>query len=91
MIQVTSVDPVPARQVFSKKLLSTHYNFINLQFYTSVAALVVQLPIMLCQPAFIYGQRSENATRGMSSELFLYLVINGTFFHLQVPMPRTTV
>ena len=73
-----------ALQVFSRKLLSTHYNFINLQFYTSAAALVVQLPIMLCRPAFIYGQRSEGTTSEMSRELFVYLIINGAFFHLQV-------
>ena len=30
------------QNVYSKKLLSTHYNYINLQFYTSAAALVVQ-------------------------------------------------
>ena len=35
------------QNVFSKKLLSTHYNYVNLQFYTSVAALVVQLPYMV--------------------------------------------
>ena len=31
------------QNVFSKKLLSTHYNYVNLQFYTSAAALVVPL------------------------------------------------
>jgi solute carrier family 35 protein E2 len=40
-----SIDCV--QNVFSKKLLSTHYNYINLQFYTSAAALVIQLPHML--------------------------------------------
>ena len=30
------------QNVFSKKLLSTHYNYVNLQFYTSAAALVFQ-------------------------------------------------
>ena len=35
------------QNVFSKKLLSTHYNYVNLQFYTSAAALTVQLPLML--------------------------------------------
>ena len=34
------------QNVFSKKLLSTHYNYINLQFYTSAAALLIQLPLM---------------------------------------------
>ena len=45
------------QNVFSKKLLSTHYNYINLQFYTSAAALVVQLPFMLylLLPAWLAG------------------------------------
>ena len=35
------------QNVFSKKLLNSHYNYVNLQFYTSVAALIIQLPLML--------------------------------------------
>ena len=36
-----------AQNVFSKKLLSTHYNYVNLQFYTSAAALAFQLPVRI--------------------------------------------
>ncbi len=35
------------QNVFSKKLLSGRYNYISLQFYTSAAALVVQVPVWL--------------------------------------------
>ena len=36
------------QNVFSKKLLSVKgYNYVNLQFYTSAAALTVQLPVMI--------------------------------------------
>ncbi|KAL1515227.1 hypothetical protein AB1Y20_001862 [Prymnesium parvum] len=75
------------QNVFSKKLLSTHYNYINLQFYTSAAALVVQLPILLLRPVFIYGQREEaEESTGLNRELLFYLILNGAFFHLQSVM-----
>ena len=45
------------QNVFSKKLLSTHYNYVNLQIYTSAAALVVQLPLMLYSSTYIYIDR----------------------------------
>ena len=61
------------QNVFSKKLLSTHYNYINLQFYTSAAALIIQLPLMLYNHAGAWW-RQEHA---WSSELALCLLLNG--------------
>jgi len=76
------------QNVFSKKLLSTHYNYINLQFYTSAAALVVQLPLLLYRLG-IFSTQEGDAQEGsmpLSSELFFYLLLNGAFFHLQSVM-----
>ena len=66
--------------MFSKKLLSTHYNYVNLQFYTSAAALVVQLPLMLYSalPSWIAGGQLVDST------LALHLLFNGAAFHAQV-------
>jgi len=63
------------QNVFSKKLLSTHYNYVNLQFYTSAAALVVQLPLML--------YNSYYSELDFSPTLMLALLVNGLFFHMQ--------
>lgn len=68
------------QNVFSKKLLSTHYNYVNLQFYTSAAALVVQLPLMLYLHADLLLSSDWNQ---ISSELILALLLNGIFFHMQ--------
>lgn len=65
------------QNVFSKRLLSTHYNYVNLQFYTSAAALVLQLPLTL------YNESSALERHPMTTELAIALFINGTFFHLQ--------
>jgi len=67
------------QNVFSKKLLSTHYNYINLQFYTSAAALLVQMPYML------YSRYSEGSdvSSSFSATLACALLLNGVFFHMQ--------
>ena len=70
------------QNVFSKKLLSTHYNYINLQFYTSAGALLLQLPLMLYNHA---GALSRQET-AWSNELALSLLLNGIAFHLQSVM-----
>ena len=67
------------QNVFSKKLLSTHYNYVNLQFYTSAAALVVQLPLMLYNN--LGRWMAEGST--LSLELAFSLLVNGLFFHMQ--------
>lgn len=70
------------QNVFSKKLLSTHYNYINLQFYTSAAALLIQLPLML----YNHAGRLWRQELAISAELALYLMANGLAFHLQSVM-----
>ena len=76
----TGIDCV--QNVFSKKLLTTHYNYINLQFYTSAAALLIQLPLMLYKH-FGAWLRQEHT---FSAELALCLLLNGMAFHLQSVM-----
>lgn len=70
------------QNVFSKKLLSTHYNYVNLQFYTSAAALVIQAPLMAYNHAGTLW-RQESA---FSWELAAWLLLNGACFHLQSVM-----
>ncbi len=67
------------QNVFSKKLLSSHYNYVNLQFYTSAAALIIQLPTMLYTnlPLLLSGQSI------LSAELSAMLLLNGVCFHMQ--------
>lgn len=74
------------QNVFSKKLLSTHYNFVNLQFYTSAAALAVQLPLMLyINSGLFFGAGGAGGAEedSLSLELLVALFVNGIFFHLQ--------
>ena len=70
------------QNVFSKKLLNSHYNYVNLQFYTSVAALIIQLPLMLYNHLGSWI-RQEHA---FSWELAICLLANGLAFHLQSVM-----
>ncbi len=70
------------QNVFSKKLLSTHYNYINLQFYTSAAALAIQLPLVLYSHSGPWWRQE----RAWSTELAVHLVLNGMAFHLQSVM-----
>ena len=55
------------------RLLSTHYNFVNLQFYTSAAALVFQLPLML----YYHAGALWRAEHAFNMELVICLLING--------------
>jgi solute carrier family 35 protein E2 len=69
------------QNVFSKKLLSTKgYNYVNLQFFTSAAALLVQLPVM------VYLNWGESFFGDLTKDLVMSLVINGIFFHMQSVM-----
>ena len=70
------------QNVFSKKLLSTHYNYINLQFYTSMGALLLQLPLMLYNHAGALSRQEQ----AWSNELAFSLLLNGIAFHLQSVM-----
>ncbi len=68
------------QNVFSKRLLSTHYNYVNLQFYTSAAALCIQTPFM------VYNHWSSWESQTMTAQLAFALLLNGAVFHLQSVM-----
>eukprot|EP00756_Hemistasia_phaeocysticola_P002405 Hpha_TRINITY_DN11660_c0_g1::TRINITY_DN11660_c0_g1_i1::g.49137::m.49137/K15284/SLC35E2; solute carrier family 35, member E2 len=78
------------QNVFSKKLLSGKYEAEGLQFYTSAAALSVQLPTYLVSWAS-YALRHQQvvpATPAPNSvmnpiQTALFLTVDGAFFHLQ--------
>lgn len=70
------------QNVFSKKLLSTHYNYVNLQFYTSAAALVIQLPLV----AYNHAGGLWRQEHAFSWEVCSALLLNGACFHLQSVM-----
>jgi solute carrier family 35 protein E2 len=83
------------QNVFSKKLLTTQYTYVQLQFYTSAAALVVQLPFVLLSSGLAsasglrLGDERDAAVDAAeragewSWELLLHLLLNGVSFHLQ--------
>ena len=56
------------QNVFSKKLLSTHYNYVNLQFYTSAAALAFQLPCILYMHAGAWWRQVHAWDAWLASE-----------------------
>mmetsp|Transcript_11631 Transcript_11631/g.34479 ORF Transcript_11631/g.34479 Transcript_11631/m.34479 type:complete len:417 (-) Transcript_11631:93-1343(-) len=79
------------QNVFSKKLLTTQYTYVQLQFYTSAAALVVQLPFMLLSSSWSHELAASSADTAADAEaapvavstLLFYLCLNGASFHLQ--------
>eukprot|EP01062_Namystynia_karyoxenos_P056236 TRINITY_DN47203_c0_g1_i1.p1 TRINITY_DN47203_c0_g1~~TRINITY_DN47203_c0_g1_i1.p1 ORF type:complete len:373 (+),score=140.16 TRINITY_DN47203_c0_g1_i1:109-1119(+) len=80
------------QNVFSKKLLTGKYEAEGLQFYTSAAALSVQLPTYLLSYASDALRRSQQEVRTpeptappvMSpTQTLLFLTVDGGFFHLQ--------
>ena len=70
------------QNVFSKKLLSTHYNYVSLQFYTSAAALVLQLPWIL----YFHGGAWWRQEHSFNPQLAFCLLLNGITFHMQSVM-----
>lgn len=83
------------QNVFSKKLLTTQYSYVQLQFYTSAAALIVQLPfVMLTSNGLSLGappgdgsdEPDGAAGGGVFGTLLFHLVLNGVSFHLQSVM-----
>ena len=70
------------QNVFSKKLLNGRYSYIELQYYTSAAALVVQVPMWL----FAYREMLFSmsfTTISVSKTLAFALIIDATSYHLQ--------
>ena len=68
------------QNVFSKKLLSGRYTSVELQFYTSAAALLVQFPLFLYRA----WSTEPNEEQGEFNSTLMYcLLIDGVSYHLQ--------
>eukprot|EP00730_Choanoeca_flexa_P015031 TRINITY_DN6789_c0_g2_i1.p1 TRINITY_DN6789_c0_g2~~TRINITY_DN6789_c0_g2_i1.p1 ORF type:complete len:365 (+),score=57.10 TRINITY_DN6789_c0_g2_i1:70-1164(+) len=65
------------QNVFSKKLLQ-HMTPIQLQFYTSAAAAIIQLPVLI----YVIWPQLQGAS-SMSGNLFALIMIDAVFYHLQ--------
>ncbi|XP_006820548.1 solute carrier family 35 member E2A-like [Saccoglossus kowalevskii] len=68
------------QNVFSKKLLSGekyNYSATELQFYTSIAAIIVQLPVWVLFMGLPFDKKYPDHV------LLFALIIDGLFFHLQ--------
>ncbi len=66
------------QNVFSKKLLQ-HMTPVQLQFYTSATAAILQLPILF----YLLAPRLDQTEQSMSPTLMLWLLVDGVFYHLQ--------
>lgn len=65
------------QNVFSKKLLQ-HMTPVQLQFYTSAAAAIIQLPVLI----YVLWPQLQGA-QAMSSNLFALIIVDAVFYHLQ--------
>jgi len=68
------------QNVFSKKLLLSGMTPVGLQFYTSLAAAVIQLPILVFK---LMPHLLDKAAIPMSSEMMWMLFFDGIFYHTQ--------
>lgn len=68
------------QNVFSKKLLLSGMTPVGLQFYTSLAAAVIQMPILVYK---IMPHLLDQAAIPMSSEMMWMLFLDGIFYHTQ--------
>ena len=68
------------QNVFSKKLLSGRYTSVELQFYTSAAALFVQFPLFLYR---VWSKEPNEEQGEFNSTLMYCLLIDGISYHLQ--------
>eukprot|EP00050_Salpingoeca_kvevrii_P008589 m.303795 g.303795 ORF g.303795 m.303795 type:complete len:320 (-) comp16209_c0_seq1:109-1068(-) len=66
------------QNVFSKKLL-TSLTPVQLQFYTSAAAAVLQLPVLI----YVLYPQLIGASERIDSNLIWWLLIDGVFYHMQ--------
>lgn len=78
------------QNVFSKKLLMGRYSYVELQFYTSAAALVVQIPVWIAwyYDSLIEWLLSEPAAAvaaetGPGHHYLLWMLADATSYHLQ--------
>lgn len=67
------------QNVFSKKLLQSSLTPIQLQFYTSAAAAVLQLPILV----YLLYPQLDGATSHNSFWVWLFIFVDCVFYHLQ--------
>lgn len=67
------------QNVFSKKLLQT-LSPVQLQFYTSAAAAVLQLPVLIY---LMYPKLEDGATTHNTLYTWLYIFVDCVFYHLQ--------
>lgn len=68
------------QNVFSKKLLSSGMTPVGLQFYTSLAAAVIQLPILVYKLA---PHLLDQAAVPMTTSMMWMLFVDGIFYHTQ--------
>jgi hypothetical protein len=77
------------QNVFSKKLLMGRYSYVELQFYTSAAALLVQIPVWIAWYydsilSFIfYTGTNDSVAPNVSGGYVLVLLADATSYHLQ--------
>ena len=67
------------QNVFSKKLLRASLTPVELQFYTSVAAAILQLPVLIYTSADVLRREMDEG----SSTLAWYLAVDAVSYHLQ--------
>ena len=69
------------QNVYSKKLLSM-MTFVELQFYTSLAAIIIQIPMWVGTSMYMGGVSLSKMN--IRSEMIGWLAIDATSYHLQV-------
>ena len=67
------------QNVFSKKLLQS-LSPVELQFYTSAAAAILQLPMLIY---IVLPQIAEGVSDSLSPTMVFYLLVDSVFYHLQ--------
>ena len=71
------------QNVVSKKMMKSHVTPVQLQFFTSVAGSFFQLPTMLWQLRESASSAATAHTKPAGSEMAIYMLICGVFFHIQ--------
>ena len=70
------------QNVFSKKLLSLNFTFVELQFYTSLAAIIIQIPLWVLSSIYSGGHRTFQELH-FDRQIIMWLAIDATSYHLQ--------
>ena len=69
------------QNVFSKKLLGLNITFVELQFYTSLAAIIIQIPLWVVSSVYMGGATLSKLH--FDREIVVWLAIDATSYHLQ--------